>query len=104
MLHGWEVEIIQDVLFDRRSRHETEMFGGVDGIAVQSREPSLRNDRNGLRGVRVVEEPPKSDKEAPDEVLDDLEFELGRIDRRSQKCPKSHRTGFLSASAGGPVA
>ena len=86
------------------------MFGGVHGVAVEGREPSLRNVRDGLRGVRVGEEPPKSDKEAPDEVLDDLEFELGRIDRHedplgvSQKCPKSHRTGFLSASAGGPVA
>ena len=47
---------------DRRSRHQTQTFGGVCHVgAVTSREPSLRNVRYGLWGIRSGRgEPPRS--------------------------------------------
>ena len=81
---GREVEVLQDVFNDRRSRHQTQMFGGVCHVgAVTSREPSLRSARYGLRGIRVGKKShpglSQSDRKVPNEVLDVFEFELSRI-------------------------
>ena len=81
---GREVEVIQDVFIVRR--------GVLNVVAVKSRELSLRNARCGLRSVRVGEAShpglSQSDREVPDEVLDDFELELNRISD----------DGFLAAS------
>ena len=80
---GRDVQVVQDVLIDRRCRFETQMFGEcVIGVAIQSVESGVRNARYGLRGERVEEAshpgPPRCRDE--DEALVNLEFALTMID------------------------
>ena len=87
---GREVEVVTDEFHDRRSRCAAPVCGSEFSHcgSFQSRESGVRDARYGLRGTRVGEAShPGPHSDVPDDIWDDLEFRLGRMDSDSDDEP-----------------